>query len=267
MKNTFKFSFNYLQVLTLLVFLLFSFTIKTMAADRDYYEIRIYKINSKAQEDRVDKFLKDAYIPALNRAGISKVGVLKPVETDTLSGKMIVVWIPFKSLQQFAELPALLDKDAKFLSDGKDYIDAAYNDVPYVRMEKILLKSFIEMPQFAVPSHKTSPSERIYELRSYQGPTEKMFQKKVEMFNQGGEVKIFKSLNFNAVFFAEVIAGSTMPNLMYLTTFSDMKSHDEHWLSFRNHPDWKVLSGMEKYKNTVSKSVVWLMHPTSYSQI
>ena len=267
MEKIYKNSFNHYWILTISVFLLLAFTMKINAAGRDYYEIRFYKINSKSQEERIDKFLKDAYIPALHRAGIRKVGVFKPIETDTLSGKQIVVWIPFKSLQEFENLPAILDKDAKFQSDGKDYIDAAYNNVPYLRIEKILLKSFSEMPQFAVPPHKTSTSERIYELRSYQGPTEKMFQKKVEMFNEGGEVKLFKTLNFNAVFYAEVIAGSTMPNLMYMTTFSDMKSHDEHWNSFRTHPDWKVLSGMEKYKNTVSKSQIWLLHPTDYSEI
>ncbi len=262
-----NFCLNQIHVFILMIFLMFSFSKITQAAGNDYYEIRIYKLNSKAQEDRIDKYLKDAYIPALHRAGISKVGVFKPIESDTVAGEIIVVWIPFKSLQQFEELPKMLDKDVKYQSDGKDYIDAVYNNTPYTRIEKILLKSFNEMPQFVVPQHKTSASERIYELRSYQGPTEKMFQTKVEMFNQGGEVKIFKSLNFNPVFFAEVIAGSTMPNLMYLTTFSDMKSHDEHWNSFRNHPDWKVLSGMEKYKNTVSKAVVWLLHPTNYSEI
>jgi len=267
MKNKNIYSFNHFTVLTILVFLLLSFTMKTTAATRDFYEIRFYKINSKAQEDRIDNFLKNAYIPALHRAGIKKVGVFKPIETDTLSGKLIVVWTPFSSLQEFENLTGKLDKDVKFQSDGKDYIDATNNNVPYVRIEKVLLKSFSEMPNFAVPPHKTSPSERIYELRSYQLPTEKSYQTKVEMFNEGGEVKLFKTLEFNAVFYGEVMAGSTMPNLMYMTTFSDMKSHDEHWKSFQNHPDWKVLKGMEKYKDLAVTAVKWLLHPTSYSEI
>ena len=55
------------------------------AAKQQYYEIRIYTISGPAQERMVDAYLKDAYIPALHRAGISKVGVFKPVETDTAS--------------------------------------------------------------------------------------------------------------------------------------------------------------------------------------
>ncbi|MDP2336138.1 MAG: NIPSNAP family protein [Bacteroidota bacterium] len=85
------------------------------------------------------------------------------------------------------------------------------------------------------------------------------------MFNEGGEIKLFNSLNFNTVFSAEVISGSTMPNLMYLTTFADMPAHDTHWGAFRAHPDRKALSALPEYKNTVSNSVKILLHPTDYS--
>ena len=155
----------------------------------------------------------------------------------------------------------------QYQAAGAQYIESAYDNPPFNRIETILLKAFPDMPRFAVPNHQTPPSERVYELRSYEGPTEKIFQKKVEMFNAGGEIELFKKLEFNAIFYAEVISGSTMPNLMYMTTFSSMKSHDEHWDAFRSHPDWKTLSGMEKYKNTVSKAVKYLLKPTNYSDI
>lgn len=65
------------------------------ASSRDYYQIQIFKLNGKLQEEKTDRFLKEAYLPALHRAGIQKVGVFKPVESDTTSGKRIYVWIPF----------------------------------------------------------------------------------------------------------------------------------------------------------------------------
>ena len=76
--------------------------------------------------------------------------------------------------------------------------------------------------------HTTPPAERIYELRSYQGATEKYYRRKVEMFNEGGEVNIFKRLEFNPVFFGEVISGPAMPNLMYMTSFANEASQKEH---------------------------------------
>jgi hypothetical protein len=248
------------------LFMLFSFSEYAKAA-QEFYAVKIYRFNNQAQVDRVEKFLKEAYIPAMHRIGISKVGVFKPIEGDTVAGLSVFVWIPLKSLQQYTELPGLLEKDAQYKSNGTDYLEADNKNAPYARMETILLKAFPDMPKFGIPTHTTPPSNRIYELRSYEGPTEKMFGLKVEMFNAGGEIKLFDKLGFNAVFYAEVISGSTMPNLMYMTTFADMKAHDEHWDSFRNHPEWKALSAMEKYKNTVSRSVKYLLHPTDYSDI
>ena len=87
------------------------------------------------------------------------------------------------------------------------------------------------------------------------------------MFNEGGEIALFKSLDFNALFYAEVISGSTMPNLMYMTTFADMAAHDAHWNAFKNSPEWKKLSALPEYKNTVSKNVTLLLHPTEYSDL
>lgn len=85
------------------------------------------------------------------------------------------------------------------------------------------------------------------------------------MFNEGGETAIFKKLNFNAVFYGEVIAGSRMPNLMYMTSFENMEDRKAHWKSFSSDPDWKKLSGREAYKNNVSKIDITFLRPADYS--
>ena len=250
-----------------LLFVMLAFAISSTVSARSYYQIKVYNLKDKSQETQVENYLKNAYLPAMHRAGIKKVGVFKPIDSETDAGTLIYVFIPLKNLEQIEKIETDLAKDQKYQADGSDYINASWENPPYVRMESILLKPFKEMPEFAVPNHSTPPSERIYELRSYEGPTEKYYRKKVEMFNKGGEVTIFKNVGSQPVFFAEVLSGSTMPNLMYLTTYSDMKSHDEHWDAFRNHPGWKKLSGMEEYKHTVSKAVKHLLNPTDYSDI
>ena len=235
-------------------------------AKQQYYEIRVYHITDKIQESRVDAYLKDAYLPALHRAGIPVVGVFKPIETDTaFYGKLIYVFIPIRTVDEYSQLPGILGKDKVYTEAGKSFLDAVYDNPPYIRYESILLKAFMNMPQPAFPKHFTSPSERIYELRSYESATEAKAAKKIEMFNQGGEIALFEKLKFNAVFYGEVLTGSSKPNLMYMITFSDMKSHDEHWKAFVEHPDWIKLKGLEEYLNTVSKNNTFLLHPTSYS--
>jgi len=232
---------------------------------QQYYELKIYRIADKMQENRVDAFLKDAYLPALHRAGIPVIGVFKPVEADTAFGKLIYVFIPFKTVDQFMQLNGLLQKDKVYADAGKAFLDAPFNDPPYKRYESIFMKAFMNFPQFVAPKFTNPTSERIYELRSYESATDAKAVKKVEMFNQGGEIDIFKKLNFNAVFWGEVLIGNHMPNLMYMTTFSDMKSHDEKWSAFGKTDEWQRLLGMDEYKNTVSKANPYLLHPTSYS--
>lgn len=242
-----------------------SFSLSTVAASRDYYQIQVFRLTGKAQEEKLDNYLKDAYLPAVHRAGIQKVGVFKPIESDTTSGKLVFVWMAFKSLDHFDKIQTVLANDKAFQTKGIDFLGAPFDQKPYIRKESILLKAFSESPHFSLPNFKTAPSERIYELRSYEGPTDNLFRQKVKMFNEGGESKLFKTLKFSPVFFAEVISGSTMPNLMYLTTFADMPAHDAHWKSFGGHPDWKKLSAMDEYQNTVSHAVIRLLHPTDYS--
>ena len=256
---------NYTSHFVLTVLLTMLFSVSGFAASRDFYQIQVFRLTGKVQEEKVDNFLKNAYLPALHRAGIQKVGVFKPIEKDTTSGKRVYVWVPFKSLDHFAKIQDELAKDQVYQAKGIDFLGAPFDNVPFIRKESILLKAFPDAPNFFIPTFKTSPSERIYELRSYEGPTENLFRQKAKMFNEGGEIKLFNKLEFNTVFSAEVISGSTMPNLMYLTTFADMPSHDEHWKTFGSHPEWKKLSAQLEYKNTVSKHVIMLLHPTDYS--
>lgn len=230
------------------------------------YEIRIYDINHPSQETSIDKYLQASFLPAVHRAGISHVGVFIPIETDTVDfGKKVYVFIPFKTIDQYLDMASVLDKDQAYQEAGRDFLDAPYNEPPFDRYESILLKAFSQMPQYRVPSYTTPVTERIYELRSYESATEAKALKKIEMFNGGGEMAIFEKIGSNAVFYGQVLLGSQKPRLMYMTTYADMKSHDEHWAAFRNSPEWKTISALEEYKNATSKTKPYLLHPASYS--
>ena len=248
----------------ILLTILFS-SVSSMA--RDFYQIKVYTLENKNQESMVDAYLKDAYLPALHRAGIKTVGVFKPIEEDPAVGTKIFVFIPLKNLGQLETLEDKIFEDKEFLQKGKAYLEAKHDNPPYARIESILLRAFEKQPEFFVPKYDTPRSDQIFELRSYQGPTEKLWRQKVHMFNEGGECALFKKLKFNAVFYGEVLSGSAMPNLMYMTSFSDRNSNKEHWDAFRDHPDWNALKDKPEYANTVSHIDKWLCHPTAYSDI
>lgn len=233
----------------------------------DFYQIKIYELKTDSQMQMVDDYLQNAYLPALHRAGIAKVGVFKPIANDTASIKKIYVLIPFHSANQFFNLTNVLNKDASYNEAGREYLNASYTNAPYQRIESILLEAFPNAQKFNLPDLKSAKSERIYELRSYEGPTEKLYDNKVTMFNKGDEIGLFKRLGFNAVFYASVISGCHMPNLMYMTTFENMAEHDAHWKAFSDDAYWKKLSAMPEYQHNVSHSDIILMHPAEYSDI
>ena len=248
-----------------IVFVLTTVTnVQATPPKQQFYQIKVYHFKTDAQEKSIDNYLQQAFIPAMHRLGVNNIGVFKPIEKDTADLRIYVL-VPLSGLDQIVTLEGKLNTDKQYLSAGKEYLDAPYSSPSFMRVESILLKAFSHQPVMNAPALKGSRTERVYELRSYEGHTEKIFTNKVHMFNEGGEIALFKRLNFNAVFYAEVIAGSRMPNLMYMTTFENKADRDSHWKTFVDDPEWKKLSGMPEYQHNVSHMDIHLVRPTDYS--
>jgi len=253
----------------ILMLVLFSVPVYALAVPSkktgEFYQITVYHFANSEQQNSIEQYLKAAYLPALHRQKIKDIGVFTVIANDTATDKRLYVIIPIRSLEQVNEMSASLAKDNEYQANGKAYLDATYKTPPYTRMEKILLKAFPLAPFLNLPKLTGPRSERVYELRSYESPTEKIHENKVQMFNEGGEIDLFKQLNFNAVFYASVIAGSRMPNLMYMTSFENKADRDAHWKSFGASPEWKKLSAMPEYRNNVSKNEQNFLRATDYS--
>lgn len=234
--------------------------------NRDFYFIKLYHFNEANQQKTTETYLQQAWLPAVHKKGIKQVGFFTPVGNDTALQKKLYVLIPLSSLNDLYQMDDALQKDQEYLKLAAPYLNAAYNQPTYNRIETFVLRAFTDMPRMEKPVLSGPVQERVYELRSYEGATEKLYRKKVEMFNQGGEIKLFKRLSFNAVFYAEVLSGNRMPNLMYMTSFDNIDERNKHWKAFGDDPEWKRLSGLEEYQHTVSKLDIILLHPTSYSE-
>lgn len=250
-----------------LFFLLQATNANDIAASREYFELRVYHFANKEQETVIDDFLKNALLPALHKNNRKLIGVFKPIANDTAADKRIYVLIPHKSIKDFTELRGKIDKDKDFQTAGANYLNAPYNKPVYSRMETILLYAFEGMHTLGKPQLSGPKSDHVYEMRSYEGHTEKISRNKIDMFNKGDEVGLFKRLGFNAVFYGEVISGSRMPNLMYMTSFSSMKERDAHWQAFFNDPHWKKLSADPNYQHNVSRNEITFLRATEYSDL
>jgi len=89
------------------------------------------------------------------------------------------------------------------------------------------------------------------------------------MFNDKGEIDIFKRLGFNPVFWGETLIGPLMPNLTYMVSFDDLAAKDAHWKQFGSDTQWHEISGIPDYADAllVSKITSTMLVPTSFSQI
>jgi hypothetical protein len=233
--------------------------------NREFYELTVYHFSTSIPERILDDYFQNALLPALHRKGTKNVAVLKAWANDTATDKLVYVFVPLHSLDDLVKNKEELTKDQVYTTAASDYLNADPKNPVYSRMEKILLRAFPLAPQMHLPSLQSSKRSRVYELRSYESATEKKFESKVKMFNEGNEIALFKRLNFNSVFYSEVIAGSKMPNLMYMTSFESRQDRDAHWKTFSNDSAWKKLSGLPEYQNNVSHIDINFLYPADYS--
>jgi hypothetical protein len=230
---------------------------------KDLYQVKVYRFRTSEQLQQLDAYLKDAYLPALHRAGIKQVGVFKPLSNDTSASKSIYVWIPFTSEKKFLELDKELKKDQVYLSTSKSFREAPSTNPPFDRIESMLLEAFEGQKHFVLPAKKQGT---VFEWRSYESPTENLHEKKMLMFEKE-EITLFKKLQFNTVFYAKVISGSRMPNFVYMPTFQSVDDRNAHWKTFGADPDWKSMQENPLYESkvSVSRNENFLMYAADYS--
>ncbi|WP_421869467.1 NIPSNAP family protein [Marinoscillum sp.] len=249
--------------------IVFTLALITSAQTRDYYQLKIYRMVDAEQGNELESYFESAYVPALKRAGVSHVGVFKNIELEGIDNQVAdgayYVLIPMASMTDVELLDKKISEDPKYIQSASDYLNANHDQAPYARLEIVLLKAFEDHPNYRLPQLTAPMGERIYELRSYESPTETYFQNKLKMFNQGDEIGLFSRLGFNASFYGEVLAGSAMPNLMYMTSYNNRADRDDKWKQFVNDPQWKSLIGDEQYANNVSSADLIFLRPLSFS--
>jgi len=234
---------------------------------KQYYELRKYHLLNRSKQEGFHNFMRNAALPAMNRIGIEPVGVFNVMYGPNYPMLAYYLLMPHKSLESFASSTSRLLADTAYLQAGSSFLDAPYGEPLYVRMESSLMVAFDAMPRIEMPPPAGTREQRIFELRTYESHTAKASKKKIEMFNAGGEIELFRQTGLNPVFFGETLVGPQMPNLNYMLCFKDMAERDAAWKVFVDSPGWQELSVKEEYKDTVSNITDIILRPMEYSQI
>ncbi|WP_245980597.1 NIPSNAP family protein [Flagellimonas lutimaris] len=245
------------RVLSILFILMLHFH---LVAQEQVYELRTYELEFGRPEQVLHDYLKEAFIPAMNRQGVKNIGVFEEVG-ERLPKKLYVV-IPYNNIAEFQKSNELLIQDEKYIEDASPYLKISEDLIPYSRITTDLIKSTTGFPNLQKPMDDAN----FFELRIYESYNEDALRRKVKMFNDS-EFGIFEDVGLPTVFFGSNIAGNNMPCLTYMLAFKDKEAHTEAWGKFGPHPEWKRISNMEEYANAMNNIIRVFLKPLSYSQL
>ncbi len=233
---------------------------------REYYQLRRYMLTSGAQGGLTQHYFADALIPALARRGIGPVGAFNlDIGPET---PVLYLLIPSTAPETLITLDLQLALDAEFQKAAEPFWAAPATAPAFQRVDASLLVAFAGWPRITPPPATATKGKRLFQLRTYESPSDRDHVRKVEMFH-AGEFDIFKAAGFHNVFFGDTLIGPRMPNLTYMLSFTDLTEMDAAWKAFRDNPDWKKLSNDPKYafESIVSNITNLILSPLSCSQI
>ena len=216
------------------------------------------------QPQRVADVWKNAFVPALQRAGAGPVGVFGSSIGPESPFLMTVTSYP--SLAEYDSIHAKMAADADFRSAY-----GAFESLPgrsYERVENSLLRAFDGMPAVVPPPHDGNRPSKIFEVRMYESNNMSSLARKIKMFNEG-EMAIFQRLGMAPVFFGQTIVGRSMPNLVYMLSYNDMAHREQCWRAFGGDAEWKKLREAPGYSDAeiVSNITNYIVSPLPFSPI
>jgi len=229
---------------------------------REFYLLRSYSFTMGPQTQGAERYFGEALIPALGRMGIGPVGAFRlDIGPQTPTFYLL---IPGTSVETLAMLELHLAKDAVFLKAAEPFWSAAATSPAFGRMESSLLAAFAGWPKLTPPAKE----KRIFQLRTYESPSDAAHVRKVEMFH-AGEFEIFTNAGAHAVFYGDTLVGSRMPSLTYMLSFADMAALTASWAKFVADPAWVKLKSDPRYsyEEIVSNITNLVLSPLACSQI
>ena len=176
-----------LYFFVILIFFLFYTKGQAQDSSREYYVLQVYTLANAEQEALTDTYLQHGLLPALKRQQISSVGVFKwrAEVQDSILQRFVLY--PISTPNSLDLLKERLDTDEELWENHRSFLEAPHDAPAYQRIETIFLKAFKEMPIMQASKVEGIREDRVYELRSYESPTQALFINKVHMFNEGGK--------------------------------------------------------------------------------
>lgn len=236
------------------------------ARTREFYQLRRYNLKSGPQLKLTENYFASALIPALTRMGLGPFGAFRLDYGEQTPAYYLL--IPGPSAEALTKLDLTLAKDDEFLAAAEPFWNASAAAPALQRIEISMLAAFEGWPRVTPPPAAATKAKRIFQMRTYESPSNGEHVRKVEMFHHG-EFESFIRAGFHPVFFGDALTGARLPNLTYMLSLESVAELDDRWNAFRNDPGWKKLSSDPRYAydQIVTNISNLLLSPLDCSQI
>ena len=218
------------------------------------YELRRYRMhNGHDGVARFTAYAKDALVPALDRAGIAPVGAWNvALGAD---GPTLHLLIPHPDAASVVDARRAARRRRRVPEGGRVRARAAaLGTRPTCAATPRCTPPVPTMPGIEKPPGAAAGQDRVFELRTYRSHSKAADRKKVEMFEPGGELAIFRRVGLATVFFGRDLVGAGLPSLTYMVVFADAAAREKAWAAFREDPEWLKLRDRPEYADASSRA-------------
>ena len=221
-----------------------------------FFSLINYAFESQEQRERFVSQLASTVIPRLNEQGIDRVGAFE----ESGQSESIYLVLPHQTIDASVAV-----RDEGPINLGNLEAHDLAMDSTYVTASRSLLRGLDFMAGFELP---ISTPTRVFQLRTYENPTEIARQKKIQMFRHG-EFEIFRRVGLAPVFFTETLFGTGLPSLTYMLSFDGVVALESAWDRFVKDSEWKTMIERPDYSDDLLIRSIRneVLFPTEASQM
>ncbi len=237
-----------------------------MGHEREFYQLRRYHLKRGEELTLTQNYFREALIPAATRMGMGPIGVFAVTYGPLIPTYYVL--IPGRSLSTLVEMDLHLRRDEEFLQAAAPFWNATEANPPFQRVEVSLMAAFEDWPRLTPPAASAAKGRRIFQMRTYESPSDGEHVTKLAMF-KGGEYAIFKEYGLHPLFFGDMLIGPRMPQMTYMLSYHDINELATKWHAEIHSEAWIKLSTGKRFgfDHIVENVTNLLLEPLDCSQI
>jgi len=229
-----------------------------------YYLLRVYDMRH-VDAVAIDSYLQDAFMPAVKRLGVGPVGVFTGwAGEQSLTGRYVL--FGSESLDLLANLDRALAEDGDHERRGAGFLAADTGRPAFARLKSTLIRALPGLPRLHTPPSLVGRAGRLFELRTYEQPTQETHLRKSQMFVEVEHAMLGRA-GFDGVMYGQDLVGDRLPRITYLWCYPDLAARQRAEEEFFGDAAARSMFQDPRWAGIPSAIANTIIRPTPYSDL